>query len=92
MQIRLYIDEDAMARGLVNGLRARGVDVTTVYDEGLSGQSDTDQLIHATRTERAIYTFNVGHFCKLQKIIWRRVKNILESLWFIVSVTLWVNR
>jgi hypothetical protein len=66
-QIRLYIDEDAMARALVNGLRARGVDVATVYDEGLSEQSDTDQLLHATRTERAIYTFNVGHFCKLHK-------------------------
>jgi hypothetical protein len=30
MQIRLYVDGDAMARALVRGLRARGVDVTTV--------------------------------------------------------------
>ena len=56
-----------MARGLVNGLRARGVDVTTVYDEGLAGQSDADQLLYATRIERVIYTFNVGDFCRLHK-------------------------
>jgi hypothetical protein len=37
MQSRLYIDEDAMARALVNGLRARGVDVETVTDVGLPG-------------------------------------------------------
>jgi hypothetical protein len=30
MQIRLYIDEDAMSRELVNELRARGIDVATV--------------------------------------------------------------
>jgi len=27
MQIRLYVDEDAMARALVRGLRAHGIDV-----------------------------------------------------------------
>ncbi len=30
MQIRLYIDEDAMFRALIQGLRARDVDVSTV--------------------------------------------------------------
>ncbi len=45
MQIRLYVDEDAMARALVRGLRARGVDLTTVLDEGMSEQDDMAQLI-----------------------------------------------
>jgi hypothetical protein len=43
MQIRLYVDEDAMARTLVRGLRARGVDVTTVLDAGMSAQDDMAQ-------------------------------------------------
>jgi hypothetical protein len=33
MQIRLYIDEDAMASALVQGLRARGVDVYSVGEQ-----------------------------------------------------------
>jgi hypothetical protein len=65
MQIRLYVDEDAMARAVVSGLRARGVDVTTVFDEGMSEKDDIDQLNYASQQGRAIYTFNVGHFCQL---------------------------
>jgi hypothetical protein len=65
MQIRLYIDEDAMARALVQGLRAREIDVATVLDEGMGGQDDQAQLEHAIRQGRALYTFNVGHFCQL---------------------------
>jgi len=65
MPIRLYVDEDAMARALVRGLRARRVDVTTVLDAGMSEQDDLAQLEHATQHERVLYTFNVGHFCHL---------------------------
>ena len=67
MQIRLYIDEDAMARALVQGLRARGVDVTTVVDEGMNERDDNAQLERATQQHRVIYTFNVGDFCKLHR-------------------------
>lgn len=67
MQIRLYIDEDAMARSLVQGLRARGADVTTVIDENMNERDDREQLEYATQQRRVIYTFNVGHFCKLHK-------------------------
>lgn len=67
MQIRLYIDEDAMARALVQGLRARGVDVTTVVDEGMNERDDNSQLQRATQQRRVIYTFNVGDFCKLHR-------------------------
>lgn len=65
MQIRFYIDEDAMARALVQGLRARGIDVTTALDEGMGGKDDKTQLEQATRLGRTIYTFNVGHFYQL---------------------------
>lgn len=67
MQVRLYVDEDAMARALVRGLRARGMDLTTVLDEGMSEQNDLAQLEYATRQGRVLYTFNVGHFCYLHK-------------------------
>ena len=43
MLIRLYLDEDAMARALVQGLEARGIDVTTVFDEGMSERDDEAQ-------------------------------------------------
>jgi len=65
MRLRLYIDEDAMSRALTQGLQARGVDTTTVFNEGMIGQSDSIQLEYATAQGRAIYTFNVGHFCQL---------------------------
>lgn len=67
MQIRLYLDEDAMARALVAGLRARGVDVTTVIDEGMRERDDREQLEYATQRGCVIFTFNVGHFCKLHQ-------------------------
>jgi hypothetical protein len=65
MNMRLYIDEDAMSRALVQGLRARGVDVTTVLDEEMVGKDDEAQLAYATDQGRVIYTFNVGDFCNL---------------------------
>ncbi len=65
MRIRLYLDEDAMARALVQGLRARGTEVTTVLEERTQGHADASQLEHATRQGRVLYTFNVGDFCRL---------------------------
>jgi len=75
MQIRLYVDEDAMARAAVSGLRARGVDVTTVLEEGMSEKDDVEQLEYATQQGRAIYTFNVGHFCQLHREYLAQRKN-----------------
>lgn len=67
MRIRLYIDEDAMFRALVQGLRARDVDVSTVAEANMTGQPDEAQLDWATLQERVIYTFNVADFCRLHK-------------------------
>lgn len=65
MQMTLYIDEDAMSRALVQGLRARGVDAMTVLDCGMEGKSDPEQLAFASSLGRVIYTYNVGDFCQL---------------------------
>ena len=75
MQIRLYVDEDAMAQALVRGLRACGVDVTTVLDAGMTEQDDRAQLEHATQRGRVLYTFNVGHFCRLHAQYMAQGKN-----------------
>ena len=54
-----------MARALVRGLQARGIDVTTAFDAGMAGRDDEQQLEHATRLGRVIFTFNVDDFCRL---------------------------
>ena len=65
MQIRLYIDEDAMYHWVITGLRARGVDVTSVTEEGREGLEDVDQLEFAKTQERVICTSNVGDYYRL---------------------------
>ncbi len=67
MEIRLYVDEDAMSRSLIRGLRSRRINVTTVSEEEMVGQSDRAQLEYARQKERVLYTFNVGDFCRLHK-------------------------
>jgi Domain of unknown function (DUF5615) len=64
-RIRWYLDEDAMARHLVRGLRSRGVDVLTPFEAGWVGEPDADQLRHASRLGRTLFTFNVADFCRL---------------------------
>jgi len=65
MQIRLYLDEDAMDDDLVQALRLRGVDVETVLDTHLAGHPDDEQLASASSIGRTLYTFNVGDFMAL---------------------------
>jgi hypothetical protein len=63
--IRLYIDEDSMSRGLVRALKARGVDVLTALDAGMTEREDEEHLNYATEQGRVLYTFNVGDFYRL---------------------------
>lgn len=65
MQIRLFIDEDAMSRALANGLRARGVDVISVGEEGRTGLTDDEQLEYAAAQGRVLYTYNTSDFYRL---------------------------
>jgi hypothetical protein len=39
-QIKLYLDEDAFARRLVNALRSRGIDVLTARDAKMLNRDD----------------------------------------------------
>jgi predicted nuclease of predicted toxin-antitoxin system len=64
-QVRLLVDEDAQHRALAPALRARGVDVVTVGERGLTGADDDVVLAHAVQDGRAVYTFNTGDFCRL---------------------------
>jgi len=64
-QIRLYVDEDAAQHAVVEGLRSHGIDVLTVLDVGVTGESDEEQLTFAAAQGRAIYTLNVADYCRL---------------------------
>lgn len=64
-RIRLYMDEDSMDQDLVRALRARGVDVRTPLDDGMTERADEEQLRWATRQQRVLYTSNVRDFYRL---------------------------
>ena len=51
-QLRLYLDEDAMRRTLVFGLRARSVDIVTATDAQMVNRDDGDQLLVAASLHR----------------------------------------
>jgi hypothetical protein len=61
----LYLDEDAMDSDLVNALRLRGIDVLTVREAGMVGKPDGSHLQLANDKRRALYSFNIPHFCRL---------------------------
>ena len=65
VKIRLYLDEDVMSHPLVNGLRARGIDVASVVAEGRTGLDDASQLEFATMQKRVLCTSNIGDFYRL---------------------------
>lgn len=63
--IQVYIDEDAVRRGLVSALRSRGVTVLTVLEAGLKGKQDEEQLAFATEHECVLYSHNASDFYRL---------------------------
>lgn len=65
MTIRLYMDEDAMDKALIQALCARDVDVMTALDAGMIACQDAQHLEHATAQGRVLYSFNVGDFYRL---------------------------
>ena len=65
MNVRLYLDEDSMRHALVVALRKRHVDVLTALEAGATEQTDEQQLVLASAHHRAVYSFNVGDFCRL---------------------------
>jgi hypothetical protein len=63
--VPLYVDEDGMDRGLVRALRSGSVDVLTAHEAGMIEQPDHTHLAHAASLGRALYSYNVGDYCRL---------------------------
>ena len=66
-EVRLYVDEDAGEYAVVEGLRARGVDVLTTVEANRLGTTDAEQLAFSIAQDRILYTFNVGDFAQLHR-------------------------
>jgi hypothetical protein len=66
--LRLYLDEDSMAHGLVVALRTRGVDVLTPLDAEMIERLDEEHLEYATSLGRVLYSFNIPDFARLHKV------------------------
>ena len=64
-EIQLYVDEDAEAKAIVEGLRQQNIDVVTALEANMVGKSDDEQLDYAISQQRAIYILNVSDFAKL---------------------------
>lgn len=54
-RIRFHLDEN-ISQAIANGLRRRGIDVTTTPEESLIGKSDEEQLAFAVSQKRVIFT------------------------------------
>ncbi|MBK8796565.1 MAG: DUF5615 family PIN-like protein [Anaerolineales bacterium] len=56
--IHLYLDENLSPR-IADQLRRRGVDVVTVHDLGVAGDTDENHLARAARLRRVLVTADV---------------------------------
>lgn len=54
-KIKFHLDEN-ITLAIGNGLRRRGIDVTTTPEQGMIGQSDEQQLAFSLSQERVIFT------------------------------------
>jgi len=64
-ELRIHRDEDADAHALLNGLRHRGILVTSSRERGLLRCSDEEQLVWAAGQGTTLYTYNASDFCRL---------------------------
>ena len=55
MEIRFHLDEN-VRNAVANGLRLRGIDVTTTNDAGLIGATDEEHLAFALSENRVVIT------------------------------------
>jgi hypothetical protein len=65
LKLCLYVDEDSARRGLVQALRARGVDVVTNREAGMGQRLDEENLEFAASQRRVLYTCNISDFYEL---------------------------
>ncbi len=62
MSLRLLVDEDSLAKPLVNRLRKAGHDILTVNEAGLTSSSDDVVLDYARVDGRVLLTHNCDDF------------------------------
>ena len=55
--IRFHLDENS-SQAIADGLRRRGVDVTTTPEVGMLGASDEEQLAHCRVERRVIFSYD----------------------------------
>lgn len=60
VQLCFYLDENVPV-AVARQLRARGIDVVTVRDLGLRGESDEAHLVNAMRLGRVLCTYDVDY-------------------------------
>lgn len=65
MKLRRYLDEDSIRHGLIQALRARGVDVLTTLEAGMGERLEEENLAFAAAQGRVLYTCNIGDFFAL---------------------------
>jgi hypothetical protein len=63
--LRLYFDEDTMDWDVIRALRIRDVEIAIPSEAELLQANDETQLSFASSRGYAIYTFNVGDYCRL---------------------------
>ncbi len=92
--IRFHLDEH-VDPAIAEGLRRRGIDVTTTADAGLAGRPDPDHLAYALAQGRVIFTCDddflrlqatgADHagiaYCHQSKLSVGRVVRALHLLW-----------
>ena len=61
---RFLMDEDVYG-AVAPALRRAGIDAISTTDADRGGESDESQLDWASNEDRAMFTFNVGHFAGL---------------------------
>jgi len=64
--VRFFTDEDIYG-AVAPALRRLGYDALSTPESGRRGQADQSQLEWAAQHDRAIVTFNVGHFAKMHR-------------------------
>ena len=67
--MRLYLDDDCIARPLVQFLRKAGHDLCLPSDVGLAGADDAVHLRYAIREKRVLLSRNYAHFENLHHLI-----------------------
>jgi uncharacterized protein DUF5615 len=63
--IRLYLDDDSLAKALVKALRDNRIDVVTTIEARMNGRDDEEHLAYAAEQGRVLCSFNTRDFYRI---------------------------